>query len=154
ERKPLEGIAKPTDEERRRRAALDGRIDEYVKTIPSSLVSTSVAPRVMRVLPRGDWLNESGPIVSPGVPAALPALRAGDRRPSRLDLAHWLVAGENPLPARVMANRFWNLLFGQGLVASLDDFGSQGTRPTHPELLDWLSCEFRESGWDVKALLR
>jgi hypothetical protein len=124
------------------------------KAVPTSLVSIAVQPRVIRVLPRGNWLDESGPVVEPGVPASLPALNVQGRRASRLDLARWLVARENPLVARVMVNRLWKLAFGQGLVASLDDFGSQGSWPTHPDLLDWLACRFRDEGWNVKAMLR
>jgi hypothetical protein len=154
QRKPLAAIKKPSEDERSKLAELDRRIDAFVKTIPSSLVSTAVAPRVIRVLPRGDWQSESGPVVLPGVPAALPPLAAKDGPASRLDLARWLVAGDNPLPARVMVNRLWNLVFGQGLVATLDDFGSQGARPTDAELLDWLACEFKDSGWNVKAMLK
>ena len=108
----------------------------------------------MRVLPRGNWLDETGAVVQPGVPALLPGSVGQDGRATRLDLARWLVSRENPLPARVMVNRLWKLFFGQGLVATLDDFGSQGAWPTHPELLDWLACEFIDSGWDVKAMVR
>src|SRR5439155_5965413 len=98
--------------------------------------------------------DDSGEIVAPGVPVALPSLDVKDRRATRLDLARWLVAEDNPLTARVFVNRLWALLFGQGLVKTLDDFGSQGTWPTHPQLLDWLAVEFRASGWDVKHLVR
>jgi hypothetical protein len=125
-----------------------------LKTIPTSLVTTSISPRVMRVLPRGNWMDDSGPTVLPGVPAFLSPLGVEGRRASRLDLARWMVSGQNPLVARVMVNRLWKLAFGQGLVATLDDFGSQGSSPTHPELLDWLACEFVDSGWNVKAMLK
>lgn len=124
------------------------------KSVPQTLISMAGAPRTIRILPRGNWLDETGEVVGPGTPASLPALKAAGERPTRLDLARWMVAPENPMTARVFANRMWMLLFGQGLSRSLDDLGSQGAWPTHPELLDWLALEFRESGWDVKALVR
>src|SRR5262249_22667542 len=124
------------------------------KTVPLTLVSVSVPPRMMRVLPRGNWLDDSGEVVTPGVPAALGQLDVGDRRATRIDLARWLVRPDNPLTARVFVNRLWKLFFGQGIVKTLDDFGSQGTWPTHPELLDWLAVEFCDSGWDVKHLVK
>ena len=108
----------------------------------------------MRVLPRGNWLDETGPVVLPGVPAALPGAGQDKDRATRLDLARWLVSRREPTAARVMVNRLWKLAFGQGLVTTLDDFGSQGAWPTHPELLDWLASEFIESGWDVKAMIK
>ena len=152
---PLQAIKKPTEPEKRKLAELEQRLAKLRKRIPTTLVSASVAPRVMRVLPRGNWQSESGEVVLPGVPAALPALSHSSKdRATRLDLARWLVSRQNPLPARVMVNRLWKLLFGQGLVSTMDDFGSQGATPSHPELLDWLSSEFVESGWDVKAMIR
>jgi hypothetical protein len=106
-------------------------------------------------LPRGDWMNP-GEQMQP----ALPALFAGKTQPSdgarltRIDLANWLMAPENPLTARHFMNRMWHMYFGRGLSGIVDDLGSQGEMPTHPELLDWLATEFRESGWDVKHMAR
>jgi hypothetical protein len=84
----------------------------------------------------------------------LAPLNVAGRRPTRLDLADWLTSADNPLVARVFVNRLWKLAFGQGIVKSADDFGSQGTAPSHPELLDWLACEFTTTGWNVKHLLK
>jgi hypothetical protein len=109
-------------------------------------------PRETFVLARGQY-DQPRERIAAGVPAALSPL-AADARPDRLALARWLVDGSNPLTARVIVNRFWHHYFGQGLVGTLNDFGSQGERPTHPELLDWLAVEFMESGWDVKAVQR
>jgi len=127
---------------------------ELEKAVPTTLVSMSVSPRAMRVLPRGNWLSDAGELVEPGVPTFLPPLGVTDRRATRLDLAHWLVAPGNPLVARVYVNRLWKLVFGQGLVKTLDDFGSQGAAPSHPDLLDYLALEFVDSGWDTKHLLK
>jgi hypothetical protein len=110
------------------------------------------------LLKRGDFLQpdkELGP-VSPNVPQALPGLppRADGRPLDRLDLARWLVAKNHPLTARVTVNRIWMRYFGRGLVETENDFGSQGSAPTHPDLLDWLAWNFIERGWSLKTLHR
>lgn len=118
------------------------------------LVSEAGQPRMTRILPRGNWLDDSGEIVEPDTPGALFDLNVAERRANRLDLARWITSPENPLTARVFVNRLWYLMFGRGLSSSLEDVGHQGQWPSHPELLDWLAVEFMESGWDVKHMLR
>src|SRR5437763_3630085 len=116
----------------------------------------AVTPRTVRILPRGNWLDETGPVVASAVPAFLGKI-ASDKRATRLDLANWLTdakAGAGGLTARVFVNRLWYLFVGVGLAKSLDDFGGQGEPPVHPDLLDNLAVEFVESGWDVKHLVR
>jgi hypothetical protein len=118
-------------------------------------VTQACDPLTMRVLPRGNWLDESGEIVVPAVPAFLPQPPNPEgRRLTRLDLARWLTAPENPLTARVFVNRLWKQFFGTGLSAVMEDVGAQGEPPVHPELLDWLAVEFRESGWNVKHAVK
>jgi hypothetical protein len=109
-------------------------------------------PRPAFVLARGQY-DQPGEPVPPGVPAALGALDPQAPR-NRLGLARWIVAPENPLTARVAVNRYWQLIFGAGLVRTVNDFGLQGELPSHPELLDWLAVEFVRSGWDLKQLVR
>lgn len=143
------------------RAAVDAQV-------LSTLVSMAVEPRVTRVLARGNWLDDTGDVVSPGYPAAFvshlatgTSLRpdaagqeSAEARLTRLDLARWIVSRENPLTARVYVNRLWKLAFGRGISKSLEDFGSQGELPTHPDLLDWLATELVDSGWDTKHVLK
>jgi hypothetical protein len=120
-----------------------------------AMVTRAMPPLVMRVLPRGNWQDTSGPVVEPAVPHFLP--QAGltkQARLSRLDLAHWLVEADNPLTARVFMNRLWKQLFGTGLSAMVEDVGAQGEWPVHPELLDWLALEFQGSGWNVKKMVK
>ncbi len=106
--------------------------------------------RATHVHVRGNFMQE-GERVGPGVPAALRGAAANPA--TRLELARWLVSAEHPLTSRVIVNRFWELLFGRGLVSTSDDFGTRGELPSHPELLDTLAVDFVESGWDVKRLL-
>ncbi|HEY5908269.1 MAG TPA: DUF1553 domain-containing protein, partial [Vicinamibacteria bacterium] len=136
--------------------AAELRKQALLETVPSSFVTVAQAPDEVRILNRGNWLDESGEIVSPAVPHFLaPAgSSATPGRATRADLARWLTSKDNPLTARVFMNRLWRLYFGQGLSRTLEDLGSQGEWPTHPELLDWLAVEFMERGWDVKHMVR
>jgi hypothetical protein len=123
----------------------------------STMVTVAITPRTIRILPRGNWLDDSGPEVQPAIPEFLGSLDTGDRRPTRLDLANWLFdceRGIGLLTARVFVNRLWYLCFGEGLSRSLDDFGGQGEPPSHPELLDRLAHEFVESNWNVRHVLK
>ena len=130
-----------------------------------SLVTEAWQPVATRVLPRGNWQDERGEIVQPSPPHFLPQPKAVvDQSFTRLDLARWLVAPENPLTARVFANRLWKQFFGMGICNTVDDLGAQGEWPVHPELLDWLASEFMQPAvaveptiahaWDVKHLIR
>ncbi len=147
-------IAPELAADRTRLAELEKAKGELMQVVPKSLVSTAVTPRTIRVLPRGNWLSDDGEIVEPVVPTFIAPFSVVDRRPTRLDLADWIVSRQNPLTGRVLVNRLWKLTFGQGLVKSLEDFGSQGATPTHPELLDWLAVEMIDTGWDVKRMLK
>ena len=131
-------------EARKQQTALKGEI-------PTTLVmSERKEPRETHVIVRGNFMN-LGDKVTPGVPAILPPLPP-DAPANRLTLARWLVSPENPLTARVTMNRFWGQYFGHGIVETVEDFGTQGERPTHPELLDWLATEFVRQHWDMKAM--
>ena len=109
-------------------------------------------PRVTHVLKRGLY-SERGEVVERNVPAVLPSMPS-DLPRDRLGLARWLTAPDHPLLARVTVNRYWQMLFGRGLVPTSEDFGSQGRPPTHPELLDWLARDFVASGWDLRHLFK
>jgi hypothetical protein len=149
---------------------------DFESALPRCLVSVVAEdPRTVRILPRGNFMDESGDIVQPALPAYLvaadaapsdnkrragggdalpaPATKVEGRHLNRLDLADWIVSRENPLAARVFVNRLWKQFFGIGLSKVLDDFGMQGEPPLNPELLDWLACEFVDSGWDIKHMV-
>jgi mono/diheme cytochrome c family protein len=115
-------------------------------------------PREVRILPRGNWMDETGSLVGPAIPAFLGGIDTKGR-PTRADLARWLVTpvaagGAGEYTARVTANRIWSLFFGAGLCRSVGDFGGQGELPDHPELLDRLAVEFLQQGWSVRKLVR
>ena len=118
------------------------------------IITQRAQPRETKLLERGQFLSP-GEKVSAGVPTVLPKIQG--RNPNqldRLDLAHWLMAPENSLPLRVLANQVWEKLFGHGLVRTMNDFGVRGELPEYPDLLDWLGAEFRRLGWSRKALIR
>jgi hypothetical protein len=143
-------------------AKLEAELAILDASIPKVVVTEATEPREIRILARGNFLDESGPVVEPAVPVFLAKLDTGGRRATRLDLANWLVSEKNPLTARVYANRIWRQFFGIGIVKTLDDVGSQGEWPKHPELLDWLATEFMHPqydaknthDWDMKHLVR
>ena len=122
------------------------------------MVTESMEPRETRLLPRGDWMSDAGALLQPAIPEFLGKLDTGGRRANRLDLANWLVSPENPLTARVFVNRLWRQFFGTGLSRVLEDVGSQGEWPSHPELLDWLAAEFMGPAgahpWDIRHMIR
>jgi hypothetical protein len=127
--------------------------DAFYNSIPTVMImADSPQPRPTFVLKRGAY-DAPGEPVTPGVPEVLPQLRP-EWPNNRLGLARWIVDPQNPLTARVTVNRLWQSFFGVGIVKTVDDFGSQGEWPVHPELLDWLATQFIESGWDVKALIK
>ncbi|MBI1310286.1 DUF1553 domain-containing protein [bacterium] len=135
-------------------AMLEQQRQQTMDALPRTLMTKTTAPRDIRVLPRGNWLDDSGDVVQPAIPGFLGTVETADRRANRLDLATWIVQRDNPLTARTFVNRLWKLYFGQGLATPLDDLGRQGTLPTHPKLLDWLACEFMDSGWNIKHMVR
>ena len=129
---------------------INQKIEELKKQSREMLATVSVKPRMTRVLPRGDWMDQTGEIVNP----ALPTFLSDQKVTTRKDLAQWIVSRQNPLTARVYVNRLWKMFFGTGISNVLDDIGSQGEWPSHPELLDWLAIEFMESGWDIKYMVK
>jgi hypothetical protein len=117
-------------------------------------VTVPATPITTRILPRGNWMDETAPIVQPAVPSFLPGIENKEnRRLTRLDLANWITAKDNPLTARVFVNRLWKQFFGTGLSPVMEDVGAQGEAPSHPELLDRMAAEFAKD-WDVKKAVR
>jgi len=136
-------------------ASAQKRIMEIEARVPRTMVMKELpTTRPTYLLVRGqyDHPDQNRPITR-GIPAAFGKLPANAPL-NRLGLAMWLTAADNPLVARVAVNRYWEMLFGAGIVRTSEDFGQQGEWPSHPELLDWLAVEFRESGWDVRHMLR
>src|SRR5262249_51648283 len=151
-------------------------LERFEEQIPTTMVMEEMnPPRDTHILIRGEY-DKKGPKVAPGLPQSLPPLPSSAPN-NRLGFAKWLVDPANPLTARVTVNRYWQMLFGAGIVRSVEDFGAQGDWPSHPELLDWLATEFMSpspsgrgpgfllpslsgrgvggegTGWDTKAIL-
>ncbi|RLT08300.1 MAG: DUF1553 domain-containing protein [Planctomycetota bacterium] len=144
----LDAARKQIAERETARKEMDARI-------PSTLITASVQPRMVRILKRGNWMDDSGEEVTPAFPAVLSSQPLeSPTRLTRQELAKWIVSKDNPLTARVFVNRIWKQLFGAGLSRKLDDLGAQGEWPSHPLLLDHLAASFADSGWDVKQLIK
>lgn len=138
----------------KRQEDLENRKRKFLKDIPAAMIMAEMNhPRETRMLIGGDYENP-GNRVERNTPAFLPSLPDKEGSYTRMDLAEWLVTLDHPLTARIAVNRFWQNLFGVGLVKTSEDFGLQGEWPSHPELLDYLAIRFRDSGWDVKQLIR
>src|SRR4029079_18773423 len=133
---------------------INERIDALWKQHPVGdtqlTIQSREMPRPSFVLRRGDFLR-TGKSVQPGVPAVLHSLTPG-AEPNRLSLARWLVDRRSPTTARAIVNRVWQNYFGIGFVSSSEDLGVQCEPPSHPELFDWLACEFMDRGWSLKNL--
>lgn len=140
---------------RTRIAGIEKEKADFEAAAPKCIVSVSDPnKRVVRILPRGNWMDESGEVVKAALPGYLPKPKIEGRELTRLDLARWLISNENPLTARNVMNRLWKQFFGTGLSKVLDDLGAQGEPPVNPALLDWLACEFMDSGWDMQHMIR
>ena len=153
----FKSIAPETAEARKKLGDAQKAKDDYEAKIPRCLVSvTNTQPRTVRILPRGNFLVETGDIMQPALPEYLVGggKNPDGRKLNRLDLANWLVSPNNPLTARVVMNRLWKQFFGLGLSKVVDDLGAQGELPPNQPLLDWLACEFMDSGWDMKHMVR
>jgi hypothetical protein len=148
-------IAPSLEPQRKKVAELEKARGELEAAMVSTLVTEQVEPRMVRVLARGNWMDESGEVVQPAFPEVLAlAPTPADRRLTRLDLARWITDPAHPLTSRVLANRLWKNLFGAGLSVKLDDLGAQGEWPSHPQLLDELAQWMVDSNWDLKRWIR
>jgi len=142
-------------EDRERFAAIESLLAERTKfndSLPTTMVMEEAPTRKdthLRV--RGEYHNK-GEVVASAIPEVFGTLEG--ENPNRLDLAKWIVSDENPMAARVAVNRYWQTFFGRGLVKTTEDFGTQGSLPSHPELLDWLALKFKQSGWDRREMLK
>ncbi|GEP41950.1 PSD1 and planctomycete cytochrome C domain-containing protein [Brevifollis gellanilyticus] len=146
-------IAPPSDELRilsDRHKELDTLLNQGTTTL---VMKELAQPRKTTVFIKGDFTRPADE-VKPGTPKVLHAMKAGSAQPNRMDLAKWIVSPENPLTVRVMVNRLWQQYFGRGIVETENDFGMQGTVPSHPELLDWLAVEFMAKKWSLKEMHR
>lgn len=138
----------------REETTLQQQIIDLKKPLTTVMIMTDQPkPRDTFILMRGQYNSPSEQKVEPGTPSFLPAMPA-DAPANRLGMARWLFSKEHPLTARVAVNRYWQMLFGKGLVVTPEDFGAQGEYPTHPKLLDWLAADFRDHGWDIKRTLK
>ncbi|HWE01340.1 MAG TPA: PSD1 and planctomycete cytochrome C domain-containing protein [Tepidisphaeraceae bacterium] len=139
-------------------AKIEKEKDDLLATVRKCLVTNAGPPRIVRFLHRGNWMDTTGDEMMPAIPAFLAPAElkeeSAKRRLTRMDLAKWIVSRDNPLTARVYVNRLWRLYFGTGLSKIMDDLGSQGEWPTHPELMDWMAVEFMDSGWDTKHMVK
>jgi len=136
-------------------AAAQKSHDAFRAAIPKTLVTAKAAQtRTVRILPRGNWMDETGEIVKAALPHYLPQAKLEGRAPNRLDLAQWLVSRDNPLTARVTMNRLWMQFFGTALSKNPGDLGAQGELPPNQPLLDWLAVEFMDGKWDLKRMVR
>ena len=134
--------------------ATEGKRNKFMETMPAAMVMKERAElRPAHILIRGAYDNP-GAEVARNTPAFLPPMKGAKEKKTRMDLANWFVDRDHPLTARVTVNRFWQQLFGVGIVRTSEDFGAQGEWPTHPDLLDYLAVRFIESGWNVKALMQ
>ena len=143
---PSPVLAKAREQE----ATIRKQLDKILLARPRVMVMSDAGPRKSHILLRGNY-EMPGEEVIAATPSAIAPLQTSEPQ-NRLSLAKWLVSEENPLTARVQVNRYWQLFFGKGLVKTSENFGLQSEQPTHPELLDWLAVEFRESGWNVKHI--